>query len=95
MGSEGHLGTSLGQWSEGRFWVNSGSILRPYLTLSQETSGNLIILLHLAVGRGLKAKYTEYWVWVGGLVVPGIALLSTHPHPHHPGYTTSPTAPRG
>ena len=34
-GSEGHLGTSLGYGSEGRFWghiwVISGSHMRPYL----------------------------------------------------------------
>ena len=69
----------------GLILVNSGPILDPSL-------GNLIISLHLAVGRGLKAKYVEYGVREARRVVPRYSTLPVPTRPTPRVHPSRPTA---
>ena len=72
--SEGHLETGLEGHLEGRYWGHSGqfwSILGHSWTQSEKPHWNLIISLHLAVGRPLWLEYAQYGSlgWPGGYPV--------------------------
>ena len=46
------------------------------------------------MGRALALEYVKYGYLGGSWVVPGSTPSQDHPRPHHPGYTSPPTAVR-